>query len=77
MTCKLHKLPIFLTQGLLSEQLQGECTTFRSCAHTRGSDRTHNADVLSRKSCRPSESACNAVVLRTVNIRCAILISGP
>ena len=40
-----------------------------------GVDRTHNADVLSRKSCRPSEGACNAVFLRMVIYRCNFLIS--
>ena len=48
MTCKLHRLPVFLTQELPSEQSQGGCGTFKSCADIKWGDRTYDADVLSR-----------------------------
>ena len=76
MTCKLHRLTVLLIQDSLSEQSQGGYIAFKSCADVRWCLRTYNADVLSRKSCRPSESACNAVVLRTVKLGCDFLISG-
>lgn len=77
MTCKLHRLPVFLTQELPSEQSQGGCGTFKSCADIKWGDRTYNADVLSRKSCRPSEGACNAVALRSVDCQCDFLFFEP
>ena len=77
MTCKLHRLPAFLTQEMTNEQSQGGRVTFRSCADIKCGDRTYNANVLSRKSCRPSEGACNAVVLRAVGSQCDIVVFGP